>query len=79
MLTTVLDRREERAKRCCRLAAELTKRAAEADVRMKRLHNAIESGVADLSDSALKERVIELKATRDQAWVDAERENLRLS
>ena len=40
---------------------------------MKRLHDAIESGVAGLSDPSLKERIGELKAPRDQARVDAER------
>ncbi len=49
VLATVLDRREERADRRRALAAELAKRAAEADERVKRLYDAIESGVADLS------------------------------
>ena len=34
---------------------------------------AIENGIADLSDPKLKDRVAELKATRDQARLDAER------
>ncbi len=34
--------------------AELNKRAAEADLRLKRLYDAIEAGVADLDDPALK-------------------------
>ena len=54
-------------------ANELTKRAAEAEARLKRLYAAIESGVADLDDPSLNERIDELKATRDQARVDAER------
>jgi site-specific DNA recombinase len=37
------------------------------------LYDAIENGVADLSDPMLKERVGELKAIRDQARADAER------
>jgi site-specific DNA recombinase len=40
---------------------------------LKRLYDAIEAGVADLDNSALKERVASLKATRDQAQVDAAR------
>ena len=68
-----LDRREERDGRRRTRANELTKRAAEAGQRLKRLHDAIESGVARLSDPSLKERIEELKATRDQAYVDAER------
>ena len=42
-------------------------------LRLKRLYDAIESGVADLDDPDLKERIASLKATRDQAQVDAER------
>jgi site-specific DNA recombinase len=37
------------------------------------LYDAIENGVADLSDPMLKDRIGELKATRDQARLDAER------
>jgi hypothetical protein len=39
----------------------------------KRLYDAIENGIADVSDPMLKERVSELKAIRDQDRVDAER------
>lgn len=42
-------------------------------MRLKRLYDAIEAGVADLDDPALKERIASLKAIRDQAQVDAER------
>jgi site-specific DNA recombinase len=35
--------------------------------------NAIENGIADVSDPMLRERVTELKAIRDQARADAER------
>ena len=73
VLAVVLDRREERADRRRAHAGELAKRAAEADIRVKRLYDAIESGVADLSDPSLKERIAELKATRDQAQIDLER------
>jgi hypothetical protein len=37
------------------------------------LYDAIESGVADLDDPALKDRIDGLKASRDQARADAER------
>jgi hypothetical protein len=37
------------------------------------LYDAIEAGVADLNDPALKERIASLKAVRDQAQADAER------
>lgn len=44
---------------------ELNKRATETDLRLKRLYDAIEAGVADLDDPALKERVASIKALRD--------------
>ena len=73
VLGALLDRREERASRRRAVAAELAKRAAEADGRVKRLYAAIERGLADLDDPTLKYRIAELKATRDQARLDAER------
>ena len=73
VLASVLDRRQERAERRREHIAELNKRAAEADLRLKRLYDAIESGVADLDDPALKDRIAGLKSTRDQAQADAER------
>jgi len=73
MLSSVLDRREERAERRASHVAELRKRAAEAEAKLKRLCDAIENGVADLSDPMLKDRIAELKAVRDQARTDAER------
>jgi site-specific DNA recombinase len=54
-------------------SARSRKRASEADAKLKRLYDAIESGIADLGDPMLKDRITELKATRDQARADAER------
>ncbi len=73
VLASVLDRRQERAERRREHIAELNKRAAETDLRLKRLYDAIEAGVADLDDPALKERIASLKAIRDQAQADAAR------
>ena len=73
ILSSVLDRRQERAERRASHIAELRKRAAEADAKLKRLYDAIENGIADLTDPLLKDRVTELKAVRDQARADAER------
>ena len=73
VLASVLDRRQERTERRRVHIAELNKRAAETDLRLKRLYDAIESGVADLDDPALKERITGLKAIRDQAQADADR------
>ncbi len=42
-------------------------------MRLKRLDDAIETGIADLDDPALKERVTSLKAIRDQAQAAAAR------
>jgi site-specific DNA recombinase len=73
VLANVLDRRQERAERRAAHATELRKKAAEAEARLKRLYDAIESGVADLGDESLKERIAELRALKAQAQADAER------
>jgi len=73
VLSTVLDRRHEQSERRQRHIAELNRRAAESDLRLKRLYDAIEAGVADLDDPALKERIAGLKVIRDQSKLDAER------
>jgi len=70
VLASMLDRRQERTERRREHITELNKRAAEADLRLKRLYDAIESGVADLNDPALKERLAGLKAIRDQSQAD---------
>jgi hypothetical protein len=46
---------------------------AETDLRLKRLYDAIEAGVADLDDPALKGRIANPKAIRDQARAVSER------
>jgi site-specific DNA recombinase len=73
ILSSVLDRRKERAERRTAHIAELRKRASEAHAKLKRLYDAIENGIADVSDPMLKDRIAELKAVRDQARADAER------
>jgi site-specific DNA recombinase len=78
VLAAVLDRRQERSDRRREHIAELNKRAAETELRLKRLYDAIESGVVDLGDPALKDRIAGLKATRDQAQADAERAQVLL-
>jgi site-specific DNA recombinase len=65
--------RSRRAERRKSHITELRKRAAEAGAKLKGLYDAIENGIADLSDPMLKDRIGELKATRDQARLDAER------
>ncbi len=73
VLAAALDRREEHAERRREHIAELNKRATESELRLKRLYDAIEAGIADLDDPALKDRIDGLKAIRDQAKADAER------
>jgi hypothetical protein len=70
---SVLDWREGRAERWATHIADLRKRAAEGDAKLKRLYDAIQNGVADLTDPMLKARIVALKAIRDQAHTDAER------
>ncbi len=73
ILASVLDRRQEQSERRREHIAELNKRAAESELRLKRLYDAIEAGVAGIDDPALKDRIDGLKAIRDQAKADAER------
>ncbi len=73
VLASVLDRRQDRTERRREQLAELNQRATETDLRLKRLYDAIESGIADLAEPALKDRIAGLKAIRDQARTDAER------
>ena len=73
ILASVLDRRQEQLERRRDHIAELNKRAAESELRLKRLYDAIEAGVADINDPALKDRIDGLKAIRDQAKADADR------
>ena len=73
VLSAVLDRRQERGERRREHIAELNKRAAETELRLKRLYDAIEAGVAVLDDPALKDRIEGLRALRDQAKADSER------
>ena len=57
ILASVLDRRQERTERRREHLAELHKRITETDLRLNRLFDAIESGVADLDAPGLKERI----------------------
>jgi hypothetical protein len=71
ILSRVLDRRKESAERRTAHIAELRRRAAKAEAKLKRLYDVIENGVADVSDPM--QRVIELKSIPDQARANAER------
>ena len=73
MMNLLLERREEWTERRRGHIAELHKRAAEAEAKLKRLYEAIENGIVNAADSSLKDRIAELTAVRDQAVADAER------
>ncbi len=73
VLASLLDRRQEGVERRSQHIAELNQRAAEADMRLKRLYDAIESGSLDPTEAALGERIAGLTALRDQARADATR------
>ncbi len=73
VLASLLDRRQESVERRSQHIAELNQRAAEADMRLKRLYEAIEAGSLDPAESALGERIAGLTAIRDQARADAAR------
>jgi site-specific DNA recombinase len=77
LLSHALDRRTERAERRKSHIAELRKRAAEADAKLKRLYDAIENGVADLSDPMLKDRIGELLRALAQR-VEVDQKELRI-
>jgi site-specific DNA recombinase len=64
----ILDRRQEWADQRHGHVGELKKRASEAEAKLSRLYEAIESGALSRS-----ERVEELTRLRDQARIDAER------
>ena len=78
ILSSLLDRRQERAERRREHLADLNRRITETDQRLNRLYDAIESGVAALDDLGLKDRIANLKAIRDQATADAERIRMTL-
>lgn len=73
ILQSLLDRREELAAERRQHVAALAKKATEVQQRLNRLYEAIEAGVADLSDPDLASRISSLKAARDQANADSER------
>jgi len=73
VLASVIDRREERTERRREHLAELNRRITDADQRIGRLYDAIESGMVDKDDETAKERMAGLKGLRDQAKADAER------
>lgn len=78
VLASVIDRRQERDEHRREHLVELHRRIAEADQRLGRLFDAIEAGMMDKDDAMAKERMVSLKALRDQAAADTERAQLAL-
>jgi hypothetical protein len=78
ILGMVLDRRQERTELRVAHATELRKKAAETEARLKRFHDAIKRGLADLGDDSPRERIAELRALKAQAQADAERAAIAL-
>ena len=77
LLAGLIDRRHAQAAMLNARLAELRKVAAEADAKLTRLYAAIESGVADPSDTNLKGRLAELRKIRDSARADVDRAEAR--
>ncbi|WP_454850465.1 recombinase family protein [Rhizobium binxianense] len=73
MMDQLLERREEWTERRRGHIAELRKRQAEAEAKLKRLYEAIENGLVNMADPSLKDRIAELTAIRDQSQADADR------
>lgn len=73
LMENVIDRRQEWIERRHKHVADLKKIAYEAQARLRRLYDTIESGIADGSDPVLKDRLRELKKLQDEATADAER------
>ncbi|MFW2829830.1 recombinase family protein [Sphingomonas sp. ID0503] len=72
-LSALLKRRDEAAERETGRIIALKRNALDAENKLTRLYEAIEAGLADLTDSNLKGRIAELKRIRDSAQADVER------
>jgi DNA invertase Pin-like site-specific DNA recombinase len=73
LMENIIDRRAEWAERRQKHVGDLRRRAAEAAAKLKRLYAAIEDGLADSGDGALKVRIKELVDLRDAAEAEADR------
>jgi len=73
LMNELLERRHQWAESRRTHVAEMRRRASEAEARLHRLYQLIESGAASPSEPVLAGRLAELNATRDQAHADADR------
>src|SRR3546814_9455242 len=67
MMDQILERRDEWVDQRRLHVADLERRATEDEAKLKRLYDAIENGVIDVSGPSLKDRIAELTGTRDRA------------
>ena len=65
LLVRLLERQEERREDFSRRSEGLQRRGDDAEARLRRLYEAIESGVADLSDPTLQNSIAKARAERD--------------
>ncbi|WP_442920194.1 zinc ribbon domain-containing protein [Mesorhizobium sp. WSM4935] len=79
LLSGLLQRRAEQNDREKNRIGHLRRRAADAERKLTRLYEAIENGLAELTDLTLKNRIAELTRIRDAAKADAERSETRKS
>ena len=73
LMAPLLVRRDVWADRRRRHVAELRERAADAEAKLRRLYEAVESGMLTSADRMFGQRTAELGAIRDQAEADADR------
>lgn len=73
LMTNIIDRRQDWVEKRRAHIGDLRRRESETDAKLTRLYAAIEEGIADLSDPALKARIVELTRTRNDAKAEVER------
>lgn len=67
ILTGILDRQASRSEDHAHRMTALHNKVSDAEARLGRLYQAIEAGIADMTDPTLKDRLAALKAERDGA------------
>ena len=72
-MAPLLTHRDAWTERRRKHVADLRERAADAGSKLRRLYDAVETGLLSDGDRTLKERIAELSATRQQAEIDADR------
>lgn len=73
ILGGLLERQASRSEDHAQRVTALQNKVAEAQARLSRMYQAIENGIADVSDPTLKDRVAAIKTERDQAGAALDR------